>query len=279
MTGFKNEIDTLLNKFKSLGLTFKDAYLAGGAITSTFTGKTVRDYDFYFKNKEAFIDAVIGMYEDAYWCVAVTPRAITFVNNNNGGEVIQLMCFDWFPTPEDIFKKFDFTCCMAALELDAYGLLSKHEDFVRDLTARNLRFNHGTDFPLGSAMRVKKYNEKGFKIVDTEYLKIILACSFKEIKNWEELKNQIGGQYGEAVSLDISKEFNIENAINSLDTAILQAPNSLFKKAENAKEALIMIFGEEEFGNICNSNPENKEYFDSLLPVYGKLPGWNSVLG
>jgi hypothetical protein len=61
---------------------------------------------------------------------------------------------------------------------------------------------------------------------DSEYLKVMLAYAFKDIKTWDELKNQIGGQYGEAVVMDTSKEFTLENAITSLNETPIEKPRT-----------------------------------------------------
>lgn len=241
---FKDEVRYLK---KMVGRDFENCFLAGGAITSTLSGKKVRDLDLYFKDKQSFCDALQSMFDDGAWCVSITKRAVTFIENNE--TVYQLMCFDWFETAEDIFSKFDFTVCMAAIDLKK-DKLERHPDFIRDLAKRNIRFNHKTEFPLGSAMRVKKYKDRGYEIDNSELLKVILSCSFNKIKDWEDLKNQIGGQYGEAVIMDTSKEFTLDNAINSLTEAIEkplpELGNDVYIKnaASSYKEAVEIIFGE-----------------------------------
>ncbi len=238
MEDFSAEVETLI---KGVG-TIKDCFLAGGAITSLFANRKIRDYDLYFKNKEAF-EAVRGMYEDGCWCVAITPRAITFIENN--ATVYQLMSFSWFRTADQIFDKFDFTCVMAAIDLETKEFF-RHRDFLRDLAKRKLRFNHRTEFPIGSALRVRKYQDRGYSMDDSEYLKVMLACAFKEIKTWDELKNQIGGQYGGAVVMDTSKDFTLQNSITSLNETLIEKPRTEeVKGAGSWEEAIKTIFGQE----------------------------------
>ena len=220
----------------------KGAFLAGGAITSHFTKQPIRDYDLYFKNKAAFLECLADMYYSGAWCVAVTPRAITLIQN--GSTVYQLMSFAWFETAQAIFDKFDFSCCMAAIDLETDEFFRDGRFFI-DLAKRELRFNHHTEFPLGSAMRVAKYQKRGYHIEDSELLKVLIACSFKEISTWEDLKNQIGGQYGEAVVMDTSKDFNVENAVASLtETLMVKASAKNFPVAASYDQAVEMIFGE-----------------------------------
>ena len=225
---------------KELDFPLKGAYLAGGAITSVFTNRKIKDFDLYFKTKETFLDALSEAYDSNFWCVALTDRAATFIRNND--KIYQFMCFDWFPTAQAIFDKFDFTTCMAALDLDGGGL-AYDPRFLSDTSRRVLRFNHQTQFPLGSAMRVKKYQSRGYTIEDSEFLKVMIACAFKSPKTWDELRSQIGGQYGEAVTLDTSQEFNVENAVKALGDAIAKPRVTGETVAGTYEEALVKIFG------------------------------------
>src|SRR5690606_29159178 len=98
-------------------LPFDNAFIAGGAVTSAFTNAKINDVDVYFKSRRAFETGVYQAYEDGLWCVAASKRAVTFADSS--GNIVQLMHFDYFPTAEDIFKAFDFTVVMGALDLDA----------------------------------------------------------------------------------------------------------------------------------------------------------------
>lgn len=240
MDDFKQLNDSI---FKNSDLNyFKGGYLAGGAITSTYSGRKIRDYDLYFKTQKDFEDAVRAAFENYFWCVAITKRAITFINNNK--TVYQFMCFDWFENAEKIFQKFDFTACMAAIDLESREFF-RHKRFLADISRRALSFNHNTEYPLGSALRVMKYKDRGYTIEPSEFLKVVMACAFKQPKDWDDLKNQVGGQYGEAVVMDTSKEFNLENAIESLTNTIVDLPaETVFQSAKSADEALKTILGD-----------------------------------
>nr|WP_157808447.1 hypothetical protein [Brucella intermedia] len=91
----------------ALPIRFDGAFVAGGAVTSVFTGAKINDVDLYFKSRRAFERAVYDAYEEGLWCVAASKRAVTFADQSNN--IAQLMYFDFFPTAEDIFKAFDFT--------------------------------------------------------------------------------------------------------------------------------------------------------------------------
>jgi hypothetical protein len=205
------------------------AFAAGGAVTSVFTGKDINDVDVYFKSREAFEYAVAQAYEEGMWCVSATKRAVTF--SDQGGTPIQFMHFDFFPTAQSIFDAFDFTVVMGAYDFDTSEFLF-HEDFLKHNSQRFLRFHPGTRYPLASATRVLKYQDRGYTIGKGDILKIALAARKPKIETWEDLKDQIGGAYGEKVVLaGEGREFSLDAAIEALTTD--EAGKDLFIANDN----------------------------------------------
>ncbi|MCW0235256.1 MAG: hypothetical protein OJJ21_16770 [Ferrovibrio sp.] len=218
----------------ALPLHFDHAYVAGGAVTSVFTGAKINDVDLYFKSRQAFELGVYQAYEDGLWCVAASKRAVTFADQSNN--IAQLMHFDFFSTAEDIFAAFDFTVVMGALDLGdvpqpAYRgplIISPdsthpdsgfvlHDDFLKHNSQRFLRFNPGTRYPLASACRVLKYQQRGYTIGKGDMMKIALAVRGVKIETWDDLKDQIGGAYGDKVVLGTEgTPFNLAAAIDAL---------------------------------------------------------------
>lgn len=251
---------------KDFNFETQQAFIAGGAITSIFTNKAIKDFDIYYKSKEAFKDAVEYAYSRGLWCVAVSGRAITFTR---GGTIYQLMCFRWFPTAADIFTSFDFTACMGAYDLDTERF-ELHERFLIDAARRDLVFNHYTAYPLASGLRALKYQGKGYTIDRREWLKLVTAISFQKIESWEQLRDQIGGQYGDQVAMDTTKPFNLQNAIESLTEAAMErSAESVAEVQElagpdkpidgipgSAEEALAMIFPR-EFAKQCRAEADH----------------------
>lgn len=204
-------------------ISFEGAFVAGGAITSVFTGAKINDVDVYFKSRRAFETGVYQAYEDGLWCVAASKRAVTFADQSNN--IAQLMYFDFFPNAEDIFKAFDFTVCMGAVDLDVHkkdehpdsGFIF-HPDFLKHNSQRFLKFNPGTRYPLASATRVLKYQQRGYTIGKGDMMKIALAVRGVRIDSWDDLKDQIGGAYGDKVVFgNEDKPFTIEAAIDALN--------------------------------------------------------------
>lgn len=221
---------------EKLPLRFDNAFVAGGAVTSVFTNAKINDTDVYFKSRRAFELGVYQAYEEGLWCVAASKRAVTFADRSNN--VAQLMHFDFFPTADAIFEAFDYTVCMGALDLDA-GTKEKwnsaslrfdevgeahpesgfifHPDFMKHNSQRFLKFNPGTRYPLASATRVLKYQQRGYTIGKGDMMKIALAVRGVRIESWEDLKDQIGGAYGDKVVFDKEDTpFTLAAAIEAL---------------------------------------------------------------
>lgn len=92
-----------------------------------------------------------------------------------------------------------------------------HPDFLKHNSQRFLKFNAGTRYPLASATRVLKYQQRGYTIGKGDIMKIALAVRGVKIDTWEDLKDQIGGAYGDKVVLgNEDKPFTLDAAINAL---------------------------------------------------------------
>lgn len=215
------------------------AWVAGGALTSVYTGKPINDVDLYFNGRDSFEQAIQDAYDEGLWCVAKTSRAVTFVRDNS---IIQLMHFKWFDSPEAIFDSFDFTCCMAALSCETKEIVM-HDDFLKHAAQRFLKFHSGTAFPFGTVARVLKYQKRGYTIGSNEMLRIALKCATVPLASWEDLKEQIGGQYGEAVVIAGEGDFTIEAAIEAMNGMEIISSNPEAMPG-NADALLSSIFGE-----------------------------------
>lgn len=199
-----------------------EGFIAGGVITSLFCNREINDIDIYFRNKVdagSFLRAII---DDNRWIVSHTNKATLFVCDTVKFQVVH---FDYFNTAHDIFNKFDFTACMGAFDCKEDNFVF-HEDFFKHNSQRLLKFNHNTSFPLVSAMRVQKYEQKGYQISKPEYIKILLACMNLEINNYDDLKEQMGGMYGinydKLFNPEDKEEFNLSNVIEKIGDLCLE---------------------------------------------------------
>lgn len=195
-----------------------DCFVAGGAITSIYTNKPINDIDVYPKSYAAYECIIALMYESGYYCADHSERAVTFANGLNT-PVVQIMHFDEFSSAEKIFECFDFTVCMGAYDMDKKEFIL-HDMFLEHCSQRVLCFNPKTRFPYASAWRVNKYKQRGYTIGKFEHFKILAACATKPIQSWDELKDQIGGIYGEAVRIPENVEFSTENMFAAMNETL-----------------------------------------------------------
>lgn len=205
----KTKVLNLLGENMLAALSQNNAIIAGGAILSTFTHQDVSDVDVYFKNREELTNAFVSAVKD--WqalYLGHTDKSIT-LKDKETDTIVQFIYFDFFESAEKVFEAFDFTVCMAAIELsddiDNKHELILHPSFLSDVASRTLRFNKGTRFPYVSLVRTKKYGERGYKIGKGNFIAIGLACAKYPITNWEEAKHQLGGVYGNQIELEIDE--------------------------------------------------------------------------
>ena len=208
------------------------AIIAGGAITSLFCNREINDIDIYFPSEESLFRTVAGIYNDEDFAEIVVDKSFDFIVHATTQrsimgsvkvkgiaerQLIQLMSFRYFKDADDIFNSFDFTCCMGAYDV-ANDEIILHPEFLKHNSQRYLKFNPNTDFPIMSATRVQKYQEKGYTISKAEYLRVLFTCMKSSITSWDEAKEHIGGMYGYDMdkAFDTDKEFSVEELIAQL---------------------------------------------------------------
>ena len=235
---FLNEYNNLLSKtdlVSSLGNLDLGAYLAGGAITSVFTNKDINDYDLYFRDAESFAK-FFGLWLDGDFGASVvlsaTNKSIT-IHFPNEEVIVQAIYYKWFPSAEDIFDDFDFTVNMGAYCFKE-GMFILHKDFLRHNAQRYLEVNTNTSFPLITALRVEKYKTKGYNISKANFLKIMFSVMKLNIKDWEDLKEHIGGMYGLKVAelFNTEKEFSVEEVLSQLSDSLINSGEQALKSVE-----------------------------------------------
>jgi hypothetical protein len=216
----------------------KGGIVAGGALTSAFSATPINDVDIYFKDESSFRDAIERAYDDGMWCVDVSKRSVTFAQGNC---IVQLMHFEYFTDAHAVFDAFDFTCCMGAYDIDAEEFVFSN-DFLKHVAQRHLSFHGGTRFPFASLLRVLKYQSRGYTIGKGDLLRIALACHRTPVNSWDDLADQIGGQYGQRVKIEGEGDFSIDAAIDIIanSSPFINAPSS--SVAGNAQELFAILF-------------------------------------
>lgn len=196
------------------------AMIAGGALTSAFTHQDIKDIDIYFRDKESMTQAFLKVtddWENVY--LGHTDKSIT-IRDLESGATVQFIFFDYFNGLQDVFSAFDFTVCMAGIDLKD-GTLQMHPQFLSDIASRTLHFNDGTRFPYISLIRTRKYQDRGYKLSKGTILAIANACAQWKISNWQQAKEQLGGVYGDEIDVKVGEnvEFS-QQALNELLTSI-----------------------------------------------------------
>lgn len=200
-------------------LKLYNAVIAGGAITSVFTEKEINDYDIYFKNDEDLKGFLRSEWCNTHYRIS-SKKALNFVDWDNSNKLIQVIVINTYPTPEDIWKDFDFTVCMGAYDFEE-GKFFLHKDFIYDNMSKTLNFNNNTAFPMVSLKRVDKYKSKGYSINLSNLYKIAFAIQSLEINNLNDVLDNLGGMYGD--ELDeifediLDEDFDINKALDCLD--------------------------------------------------------------
>lgn len=170
-------------------------WIAGGAISSLLCGREIRDIDIYVPSFEVALKLATTGY-----VISGSDKAIVLGPKGRGHPPVQIVHNRYYQSPDEIFKVFDFTACMGSYSLKD-NQLTLHDDFISANLARELRFNKNTLYPIMSALRVEKYKEYGYKISTLEQLKIFTAISQLDISELSDLKEQIGGMYGDFMSI------------------------------------------------------------------------------
>jgi hypothetical protein len=240
--------------------TLKDhnAFIGGGTITSLLCNREINDVDIYFRNEESVLSFISEIWGGNHYVVSHTKKATQIQVKDVS---VQAIHFQYFNSPEEIFKTFDFTTCMGCFDF-ATEQFTLHQDFLKHNSQRILKFNSDTAFPIVSLLRVQKYENKGYTISKPEFIRIILTCMNLEISTYDELKDQLGGMYGinyDKLFEDVKdKEFNLEEAINKI--ADITKSEDYFKKP-------IPV----EFNNIEDILDTISKKPKKILEVNGKL--------
>lgn len=266
--------DGLLQTLEEVG-----AFIAGGALTSVFSNKEVNDIDVYLPSAEAFTTVLRKLYgesdDDSKYSSGFdggrvsfyTSRSVTVVSN---GVKVQLIVYKWHDSAESIFKDFDFTVNMAAINL-ATNELTMHPNFLKHLSQRYLSFNTATAYPLISALRVDKYRQRGYTISKAQMLRVLMAINNKNIDSWEVLCDELGGMYGLDSSklLDTTQEFSMEKAMEQLDKVEV-IPNKMFVERDLSFHIVLDFLKDrvdqnyynwrKANANVYKWSPEYKEY-------------------
>jgi len=215
----KNKLKAYLGEDLYNSLKKSKAIIAGGMISSLFTNKEINDVDVYFRNYDSlYLFADQTLYGNHI--VSHTNKATQFIKKYFDNQIlVQIIHYRTYEKVEDIFDTYDFTVCMGAYDFEIEEFIL-HPEFLKHNSQRILRFNSNTSYPLISAIRTQKYEDKGYKISKAEYFRVLMTCMTLNITSYDELKEQLGGMYGESYDRlfdDVKdEEFDLQIAIDRI---------------------------------------------------------------
>lgn len=251
--------------------------LAGGAITSIFSGAEVMDYDLYFTDKEGLsrlITQVFGVSEEdhisPFDLIAkfATNRSMLCVDKYNKNK-LQFIHYKIFKDAHDIFNSFDFEHVMGAFDFATEEFVF-HDNFFKSLAQRNIVFNPNTDFPIVSLMRVQKYKERSYKISKAQMLRVAFTIASRNYDSWEKVKSECAGMYGIAPDdlFDETKPFSLEEVVRQLETVVL---NDKYVNTETPTfEKCVEL-------SMNNLSENFKNWYGQFEKPYEKKSSWSSA--
>ncbi len=153
-------------------------WLAGGALRSVFDGTPVKDYDIYVASKsdrEFVVDYFKSLSKNVK-----TENDITDVVY--GKFKIQIIGIDYPSNTEDIFKNFDFHCCMFALDrktLTVGGKTTLRSVRHKSIYGMNVDSKILNRNIFSIVKRVSRYRDKGYHVSYAVWRDIFLHISEK----------------------------------------------------------------------------------------------------
>jgi len=197
---------------------FDGVYLAGGAISSIFSGLSVNDLDFYCESKEVadrFSAALIDAY--GYKTACTTENAQTFCKRVGKRKYEVQVITRFTGSPEEILNTFDFTCVMGLWNFRE-GKFYAHEFFLRDVARRRLVYSNKSQYPICALYRTKKYVERGYDFPGSTLVAISLAIHSLQLNTYKDLKGQLLGidtsMFKEITeNMDLDKKFEADEFV------------------------------------------------------------------
>lgn len=274
----KNKLYSYLNGLSD-SLKKHKAFIAGGTITSLFTGNEINDIDIYFRNEESMLAFLKEHWKNGQtYVTCLTNKSVLMVKGKEPDFLkLQLIHFKYFKDANDIFNTFDFTVCMGAYDFSDEQFYL-HKEFMKHNSQRILKFNKNTAFPLVSLLRVQKYANKKYSISKSEMIRIMLSCMVLDIKTIDDLKNHLGGMYGvnydKLVKLEEGEEFSIDLIIDKLTD--ISKSDDYFKKPEEVKfddlDDIIDHINKTPYSIVVLDNKDYRICFDGTLKRLSKKP-------
>lgn len=188
----RREIGTPIHEL----LVKTNAAVLGGALTSIFSKREIKDFDIYTRRKEEAEELIHLLGKLDLKHVYYTDHATSLRSTDRGAKTFQVITVPALWNLEwgfgSILERFDFTVCQAGYypsgEVFFFG-----ESFFEHLASRQLVYNVNGLHPIATLFRVRKYLEKGFSITGVELIKLGLKIHSLQIPDYRTLRDEILG--------------------------------------------------------------------------------------
>lgn len=201
-------------------LAAHDAVLAGGAISSLFSGRYINDFDIYSRDQARFDSLIkevrqMGIIDSDHNSLSAFSQTMSLKRITNGTFGISAdglnsdACehygieFDLSEHPfqfvypdvacgsiDSILNTFDFTCVQAAFSFKSQ-MFYFHRNFLKDLAKRDLVYNIGRPHELSTQYRIEKYKKRGFTMDNFEMLKVTLSQNPHMVTTYGQLRKEL----------------------------------------------------------------------------------------
>lgn len=227
LTGVIKDFVSTINDENIKNIIIEKGYITGGCIPSMITDQWVNDYDIYFKDKESaenikqyFTDnkESYNKNRDKYKCKLITDNAINLDNK------IQLIT-KWYGSPEQVTNNFDWAHIKSWYNCNS-KLIVMCNDVYQLLVEKELKYT-GSQYPLSSLFRLKKYLAKGWTISNNDILRIVLDI-MNILSKRKETKQEFMTDFPHEIEFEES-EFDEELLVEK-DTSIIEEYNFLIDK-------------------------------------------------
>lgn len=181
----KSELDKFCERLlpETKDLFKKNAFVAGGAISTLITNESFNDLDVYFESYDDLSTFCTHYVKIDELVKIVTENAISFDGK------VQVIKKYW-GDPVNMFHSFDFQHLHGYYNYDSDELIIP--DYVYRLIANKELIYTGSEFPVNSLLRIRKYLKRGWNIHSHSMLKIVFDIIKAYIKKHDFHKWDVG---------------------------------------------------------------------------------------
>lgn len=285
LIGIMNNFLESVNNSEIRILIKEKSYITGGSIPDLLMGNFINDFDIYFYTKED-ADRVKNYFEnnhtknkdDKFHVKLITDNAI------NLSDKIQLIT-KFIGYPGGVVKNFDWQHIKSWYSCKEEKLYLT-DDVYRLICEKELIYT-GSDYPLSSLMRLKKYIKKGWNVSNTTILHIALdiVASFNKMeaeRQFEQTKHnkEILEKVGQKIANMSQEEFGrlMENNIEENNKEIgFRDCTKEFDNDTECEENFEIITDPVELDYINKMNKANKQQVFNVDDIIYHMNGVDPI--